>query len=73
MLRGSRVRASRASPSQKLQGLRAVSSKNFSRATFFVFWWTHLVDVFLNARETNLKKKRSVSMNKLVSLTPQEL
>ena len=34
MLRQSRVLASRASPAQKSQGLRVVSSKNFSRATF---------------------------------------
>ena len=40
MLRQSRVRASRASPAQKSQGLRVVYSKNFSRATFFVFWAT---------------------------------
>ena len=36
MLRQSRLRASRASPAQKLQDLRVVLSKNFSRATFFV-------------------------------------
>ena len=40
MLRQSRLRASRASPAQKSQGLRVVCSKNFSRATFFVFWST---------------------------------
>jgi hypothetical protein len=40
MLRQSRVWASRASPAQKSQGLRVVYSKNFSRATFFVFWVT---------------------------------
>jgi hypothetical protein len=38
MLRQSCVRASRASPDQKWHGLRLVCSKNFSRATFFVFW-----------------------------------
>ena len=38
---------SRVSPAHKLQGLRVVYSKNFSRATFFVFWGTHLVDRFL--------------------------
>ena len=48
MLRQSHVRASRASPSQKSQGLRVVCSKNFSRATFFVFWVTWLVDSFLS-------------------------
>ena len=37
-----------ASPAQKSQGLRGVYSKNFSRATFFVFWGTHLVDRFLS-------------------------
>ena len=46
--RQSCVWASRASSAQKLQGLRVVCSKKFSRATFFVFWGTHLVDVFLN-------------------------
>ena len=40
--------ASRASPAQKSQGLRVVCSKNFSRATFFVFWGTHLVDRYLS-------------------------
>ena len=48
MLRQSRLRASRASPAQKLQDLRVVPSKNFSRATFFVFWVTYLVDIYLN-------------------------
>ena len=37
MLRQSHVQSSRASPAQKPQGLRVVCSKNFSRATFFVF------------------------------------
>ena len=40
MLRQSPLRASRASPAQKLQGLSVVCSKKFSRATFFVFWVT---------------------------------
>ena len=48
MLRQSRLRASRASPAQKLQDLRVLYSKNFSRATFFVFWVTYLVDIYLN-------------------------
>ena len=48
MLRQSRVQASRASPAQKSQGLRVVLSKNFSGATFFVFWGTQLVDPYLN-------------------------
>ena len=39
-LRQSLFWASRASPAQKSQGLRVVSFKNFSRATFFVFWVT---------------------------------
>jgi hypothetical protein len=59
MLRQPRVRASRASPAEKSQGLRVVCPKNFSRATFFVFWGIHLVDR-LFTRETNLEKKRSV-------------
>ena len=37
----------RASPAQKLQGLRVVYSINFSRTTFFVFRGTHLVARFL--------------------------
>ena len=45
MLRQSRVRASRA---QKLQGLRVVNLKNFSRATFFVFWGIQLFDRFMS-------------------------
>ena len=48
MLREPHFRSSRASPAQKLQGLIVVYSKNFSRATFFVFWGTHLVDRFLS-------------------------
>ena len=39
---------SRASPAQKSQGLRVVYHKNFSRATFFVFRGTHLVDRYLS-------------------------
>ena len=48
MLRQSRLRASRASPSQKSRGLRVVYSKNFSRATFFVFWVGKLDNSYLN-------------------------
>ena len=48
ILRQSRIWASRASPAQKLQGLRVVYSKNFSRATFFVFWVSKLEDSYLN-------------------------
>ena len=48
MLRQSRVQASRASPAQKLQGLRVVYSKNFSRAPFFVFLVTYLEDKYVN-------------------------
>ena len=48
MFRQPRVRASRASPGQKWAGLRAVCSKNFSRATFFVFWSTQMVDIYLS-------------------------
>ena len=48
MLRQSRLRTSRASPAQKSQGLRVVCSKNFSRATFFVFWSTQMVDIYLS-------------------------
>ena len=48
MLRQSHLRASRASPAQKSQGLRVVCSKNFSRATFFVFWVTQLEDKYVN-------------------------
>ena len=40
MLGLSRLRASRASPAQKSRGLRVVLSKNFSRATFLVYWVT---------------------------------
>jgi hypothetical protein len=39
MLKQSHVLASRASPAQESQFLRVVCSKNFSRATFFVFWF----------------------------------
>ena len=48
MFRQSFVRPSRASPAQKLQGLRVVCSKKFSRATFFVFWVTELVNIYLS-------------------------
>ena len=48
MLRQPHLRASRASPAQKSQGLRVVCSKNFSRATFFVFWVTQLEDKYVN-------------------------
>ena len=66
MLRQSRLWASRASPAQKRQDLRVVLSLNFSRATYFCFLG-HLVGrcIFeLNARETNLMKKRSVVLNR---------
>ena len=53
MLKQSHVWASRASSAQKLQGLRVVNSKHFSRATFFVFWGTHLVDRFLSYLPVN--------------------
>ena len=46
MLRQPRVRESRASPAQKLQGLRVVLClKNFSRAIFFVL--IHSVDRYV--------------------------
>ena len=54
MLRQFRIWASRDSPAQKSQDLRAVCSKNFSRATFFVFWVTWLEDSYLN----NLRRKQ---------------
>ena len=57
MLRQSRLRASRASPAQKSRDLRVIYSKNFSRTTFFVFWRTHLVDMFLSYYETNFEDK----------------
>ena len=63
------VQASRASHAQKSRGLRLVLSKNFSRAAFFVFWVTYLVDIYLSyllvllsTHETNLMKMRSVRM-----------
>ena len=71
MLRQSRLLASRASPAQKLQGLRVVCSKNFSRATFF-FSLGHIVGRYileLFARETNLMKKRSVRVGTKFSYT----
>ena len=73
MLRQSRLRASRASPAQKLQDLRVVLSKNFSRATFFCFLG-HLVGqcIFeLNTHETNLMKKRSVLLRTIYLLTKE--
>ena len=48
MLKQPRVRSSRASPAQKLQGFRVIYSKKCSRTTFFVFWGTHSVDRFLS-------------------------
>ena len=59
MLRQPHVWASRASPAQKLQGLRVVYSKNFSRATF-LFLGTHLVDRFLSYLSVKLWEKRVV-------------
>ena len=49
MLRQSRLRASRASPAPKSQGLRVVWSKNFSGATFLVF-------KVLSDQQTTLKR-----------------
>ena len=48
MLIEPRVLASRASPGQKWPGLRVFCSKNFSRATFFVFGSTQMVDICLS-------------------------
>ena len=48
MSRQPHVRAPRASPAQKSQGWRVDYYKNFSRATFFVFWGTHLVNRYLS-------------------------
>ena len=48
MLKQFRVRASRASPGQKWPGLRVVYYKNFSWATFLVFWSTQMVDIYLS-------------------------
>ena len=64
MLRQPHVQASRASPAQKSKGLKVVYSKNFSRATLFVFWGTPLVDRYLSylPDETNMGKKCSVSL-----------
>ena len=39
---------SRASPAHKSQGWKVIYFKTFSRATFFVFWGTHLVDRYLS-------------------------
>ena len=64
MLRQSRLRTSRASPAQKLQGLWVVRSKNFFKGYIFCLLG-HLVGrcIFeLSARETNLMKKRSVTL-----------
>ena len=62
ILRQSRLRASRDSPAQKLQGLRVVYRKNFSTATFFCFlgnsFGQQIFELF--ALETNLEKKCSV-------------
>ena len=48
MVKQPRVRAYRASPGQKWPDLRVACSKNFSRATFFVFWSTQMVDICLS-------------------------
>jgi hypothetical protein len=49
MLGQPHVRASRASSAQKWQSLRFFFFfKNFSRATFFVFWVTQLVNLVLS-------------------------
>ena len=76
MLRQPHVRASSASPAQKLQGLRVVYSKNVSRDTFFVFWGTHLVDRFLSYLPVKqIWRKNAVwySVINLAFLTPQAL
>ena len=64
MLTQPRVWVSRASPTQKSRGLRVVNSKKLSRATFFCFLG-HSIGRYvfeLFASETNLTKKRSVSL-----------
>ena len=72
MLRHGHAWASRASPTQKPQGLRVVCSKKFSMATFFCFlghlFGGQLFELF--ARETNLKKQSSVPFSsKSMTLT----
>ena len=38
----------RASPAQKMRGLRVILFQNFSRANFYIFRGTHLVNMFLS-------------------------
>ena len=61
------LQASRASPAQK--DLWVVSSKNFSRATFFVFWVTLLENSYLNNLPVKQiwRKMRCESLNSLSS------
>jgi hypothetical protein len=62
MLRQSHLRASRASPAQKSQGLRVFLFQKLFKGYIFCFLG-HLVGLYifeLSARETNLMKKRSV-------------
>ena len=67
MLRQPRFRASIATPAQKSRGLRVVYSKNFSMATFFcVSIGRYVFEQF--AHETNLKKKRCVTLCNLTRI-----
>ena len=63
MLRQPRVWAFRASPPQKLRGLRVVLDQKLFKTYIFCFlehsFGRYIFELF--ARETNLKKKRSVN------------
>ena len=73
MLTQFHLRASRASPAKKLQGLRVVCSKNISRATFFLSgplrWWIYIWAICL---WNKFEKKRSVRLPKLMTAITME-
>ena len=62
MLRQPRIRASRASPAQKSRGLRVVLFQKLFQGYIFCFLGDSFGRCIFEqyARETNLKKKRSV-------------
>ena len=67
MLRQPRIQASRASPAQKSRGLRVVLFQKLFQGYIFCFLGDSFGQCIFEqyARETNLKKKRSVSQSRI--------
>ena len=70
MLRQPRIWASRASPAQKMRGLRVVLFQKLFQGYIFCFLGDSFGQYIFEqyARETNLKKKRSVRLGAVLNI-----